>query len=212
MISPKEIAENLIEGQASKVRELTLAAVAQGVSIEKILNEGLIAAMAVVGEKFEENEIFLPEALLAAKAMLGGMEVLEPLLAGAGVKPLGRIALGTVQGDIHEVGKNLVGIMLKGAGFEVIDFGVNIPPEEFVARVREEEFQMICMSALLTTSMPFMKTTIEALEAAGLRNRIKTMVGGAVVTQKYAGEISADGYAPSASFAVDKAKELLGID
>lgn len=207
----KEIGENLINGQAPKVRELTQAALDKGIEIEKILNEGLIAGMMEVGERFKREEIYLPEVLFAARAMKAGMEVLEPLLLSAGAQPRGKIILGTVKGDVHDVGKNLVGIMLKGAGFEVIDLGVDIAPEKFIDAAKEQGARLIGMSALLGTTIPVMKSTIEALEAAGLKGQIRTMIGGAIVTQSYADKIGADGYAPDAASAVDKAKELLGL-
>jgi len=207
----KAIAENLRYGQASKVKELVQAALDDGVSVEDILNEGLISGMATVGKLFKENEIFLPEMALAAKAMNAAMEILEPLLLKAGgQKVKAKIVLGTVVGDVHNIGKNLVGIMLKGAGYEVYDLGVNVPPERFVDAAAGGA-QIVGMSALLTTTMQNMKTTIEALEKAGLKGQIKTLVGGAVVTQKYADQIGADGYAPDAGSAVDKVKELLGL-
>lgn len=207
----KEIGENLLNGQAPKVRELTQAALDKGIEIEKILNEGLIAGMMEVGERFKREEIYLPEVLFAARAMKAGMEVLEPLLLSAGAQPIGKIILGTVKGDVHDVGKNLVGIMLKGAGFEVIDLGVDIAPEKFIDVAKEQGVRLIGMSALLGTTIPVMKSTIEALEAAGLKGQIRTMIGGAIVTQSYADKIGADGYAPDAASAVDKAKELLGL-
>jgi 5-methyltetrahydrofolate--homocysteine methyltransferase len=207
----KEIGENLIDGQADKVRELTQAAVDKGIAIEKILNDGLIASMMVVGEQFKREEIYLPEVLFAARAMKAGIEVLEPLLLGSGVEPKGKIILGTVQGDVHDIGKNLVGVMLKGAGFEVIDLGVSVPPQQFIDAAKQQGVRLIGMSALLGTSMPMMQTTIEAFEAAGLKGQVKTMIGGAIVTQSYADKINADGYAPDAASAVDKAKELLGL-
>ena len=205
------IRENLMKGQVPKVKELIQAALDEGVGVEKIVNEGLLAAMSVVGEQFKREEIFLPEVLFAARAMLAGMEVLEPLLAGAGVKPIAKIALGTVKGDIHNIGKNLVGIMLRGAGFEIIDLGIDVPPEKFVDAAQEGA-RLIGMSALISTTMVAMKPVIEALEIAGLKDRVKTMVGGAIVTQAYADQIGADGYAADAVSAVTKAKGLLGLD
>ncbi|MFQ5988145.1 MAG: corrinoid protein [Dehalococcoidia bacterium] len=207
----KEIGENLINGQAPKVRELTQAALDKGIELERILNEGLIAGMMEVGERFKREEIYLPQVLFAARAMKAGMEVLEPLLLSAGAQPRGKIILGTVKGDVHDIGKNLVGIMLKGAGFEVIDLGVDIAPEKFVDAAKEQGARLIGMSALLGTTIPGMKSTIEALEAAGLKGQIRTMIGGAIVTQSYADKIGADGYVPNAASAVDKAKELLGL-
>ncbi len=209
MVSMKEIAENLVQGEVSKVKELTQAALSEGVDAQKVLKDGLIAGMDIVGERFKADEMFLPEVLLSAQVMLAAAEVLEPELARVGAKPFAKVALGTVQGDIHSIGKNIVGMMFQGAGFKVIDLGVDVSPERFVDAVRQEQAQMVCMSALLTTTVPFMKTTIEALQAAGLKGRVKTMVGGAVVNQRYADEIGADGYAPDAAAAVDKARELL---
>jgi 5-methyltetrahydrofolate--homocysteine methyltransferase len=207
----KEIQATLIEGQADKVEELTQAALAKRIGVEKILNEGLIAGMAVVGEQFKREEIYLPEVLFAGRAMKAGMEILEPLLLSAGAKPLGKVILGTVQGDVHDIGKNLVGIMLKGAGFEVIDIGVDVAPEAFVDAAKQEGAPLIGMSALLGTTLPCMKDTVEALATAGLKDQVRVMVGGALVTQSYADSIGADGYAPDAASAVDRTKELLGL-
>ena len=206
-----EISHNLIKGQAPKVKDLTQEALKQGVRVDRVLNEGLIASMALVGERFERKEIFLPEVLFAARAMYAGLDVLEPLLADTGVEPVGKIVLGTVQGDIHDIGKNLVGIMMRGAGFEVIDLGIAVPPQRFVDAVTDD-VQLVGMSALTGNTMPFMQNTIEALEVAGLRKKVKTMVGGAIVTQRYADRIGADGYAPDATSAVRKARELLGME
>lgn len=207
----KQITENLIEGEVDKIKELTQAAVDKGIEVEKILNEGLIAGMTTVGEQFKREEIYLPEVLFAARAMKAGMEILEPLLLSSGAEPKGKIILGTVKGDVHEIGKNLVAVMLRGAGFEVTDLGVGVAAEQFIEAAREQGAWLIGMSALLGTTMQNMQTTIEALEAAGLKGQIKTMIGGAIVTQSYADKIGADGYAPDAGSAVDKAKELLGL-
>jgi 5-methyltetrahydrofolate--homocysteine methyltransferase len=207
----KEIAENLIEGEVDKVKDLTQAALDKGIEVEKLLNEGLIAGMTVVGEQFKKEEIYLPEVLFAARAMKAGMEILEPLLVSSGTEPKGKIILGTVKGDVHDIGKNLVAVMLKGAGFEVIDLGVGVAAEQFIEAAREQGSRLIGMSALLGTTMQSMQTTIETLEAAGLKGEIKTMIGGAIVTQGYADKIGADGYASDAGSAVDKAKELLGL-
>ena len=204
------IRESLMKGQAPKVVELIRAAVDEGVGVNRILNEGLIDAMSVIGEQFKKEEIYLPEVLFTARAMLAGMEVLEPLLADAGVEPIARIALGTVKGDIHNIGKNLVGIMMKGAGFEVIDLGIDVPPEKFIEAVQGGA-HLIGISALTSTTMLGMRPVIEALEAAGLKDKAKTMVGGAIVTQAYADKIGADGYAADAVAAVVKAKGLLGL-
>jgi len=205
------IRESLIKGRAPKVSELIQTALDEGITVDRILNEGLIAPMSVVGEQFRKEEIYLPEVLFVARAMQAGMAILEPLLVSAGVEPIGKIALGTVKGDIHNIGKNLVGIMFKGAGFEVIDLGIDVPAERFVDAAREG-IPLIGMSALTSTTMLAMKAAIEALETAGLRNQVKTMVGGAIVTQTYADRIGADGYAPDAVSAVAKAKELLGLN
>ncbi|MFH1383135.1 MAG: corrinoid protein [Chloroflexota bacterium] len=207
----EEIAQNVIEGQRDKVAESVRAALTEGVEANEILNGGLIAGMTKVGELFREDEMFVPEVLMAAKAMRAGTEVLEPHLLGKGAKTLGKVVLGTVKGDIHEIGKNLVAIMLRGAGFEVVDIGVEAPAEKFVTAAKSEGAQVVGMSSLLTSSMPALKTTIEAFKAAGLRDSVKIIVGGAVVTQKYADEIGADGYAPDAGAAIDKVKTMVGI-
>lgn len=201
------IAENLIKGQSAKVKELVQQAVNEGVDVQKILNEGLIAGMNVVGAKFKANEFYIPEVLIAARAMHAGMDILKPLLAKSNVKTLGRFVIGTVKGDLHDIGKNLVAMMVEGAGFEVIDLGIDVPPEKFVEVAKEKQPNVIGMSALLTTTMPAMKTVVDALKSAGLK--VKTIIGGAPVTQAYADEIGADGYAPDAASAVDKVKELV---
>jgi len=205
------IAENLKEGQAARVKELTQAAVDEGISASDVLDKGLIGGMTVVGKLFKENEVFLPEVMQAAKAMDAGMEVLAPLLLkSGGQKVKGKIVLGTVAGDVHSIGKNLVGVVLRGAGFEVTDLGINTPTQKFVDAALNGA-QIIGMSALLTTTMQNMKIVVEALEKAGLKGRTKTMIGGCIVTQEYADSIGADGYAPDAGSAVDKAQELLGL-
>ena len=205
------IAENLKEGQADRVKELTQAAVDEGISASDVLDKGLIGGMTVVGKLFKENEVFLPEVMQAAKAMDAGMEVLAPLLLkSGGQKVKGKIVLGTVAGDVHSIGKNLVGVVLRGAGFEVTDLGINTPTQKFVDAALNGA-QIIGMSALLTTTMQNMKIVVEALEKAGLKGRTKTMIGGCIVTQEYADSIGADGYAPDAGSAVDKAQELLGL-
>ncbi len=207
----QKIAESLIEGEADKVRELTQSSIDKGIDLQRILNEGLIAGMSAVGKQFKKEEIFLPEVLFAARAMKAGMEIVEPLLLSSGAARKGKIVLGTVKGDVHDIGKNLVAIMLKGAGFEVIDIGVDTPAERFIQAAREQGAKLIGMSALLGTTMQNMQTTIKALEEAGLKGQVKTMIGGAIVTQSFADKIGADGYAPDAASAVDKAKELLGL-
>jgi 5-methyltetrahydrofolate--homocysteine methyltransferase len=205
------LAENLINGKAQEVKELTQKALDEGVSPGEILNGGLIKGMNVVGERFKNNEFYVPEVLIAARAMHAGMDILKPKLAETGVEPIGRVLLGTVKGDLHDIGKNLVAMMLEGAGFEVIDLGIDVSPEKFVQAVSEQGGDVIAMSALLTTTMTQMKTTLEALEEAGVKGKVKTLIGGAPVTQNYADEIGADGYARDAASAADKAKELLGI-
>lgn len=205
------LAENLINGKANEVKELTQKALDDGVPPGEILNEGLIKGMNVVGERFKNNEFYVPEVLIAARAMHAGMDILKPKLVESGVEPIGKVLLGTVKGDLHDIGKNLVAMMLEGAGFEVIDLGIDVPPEKFVQAVNEQGGDVIAMSALLTTTMTQMKTTLEALEEAGVKGKVKTLIGGAPVTQNYADEIGADGYARDAASAADKAKELLGI-
>ena len=207
----KEMADNLIRGQAAKVKELAQKAIAKGYATKEILDKGLISGMSVVGEKFKKNEFYVPEVLIAARAMHAGMEILRPLLVKLGVKSVATVAIGTVKGDLHDIGKNLVMMMMEGAGFQVIDLGIDVPPEKFVNAVREGA-NLIGLSALLTTTMPGMKTTIEALKTAGVRNKVKVMIGGAPITQSYADEIGADGYGPDAASAVDVAKKLLKIN
>jgi len=210
MANLKGIAESLISGKAAEVKELVQSAVDEGVPVGEVLKEGLIAGMAVVGVKFKSNEFYVPEVLIAARAMGAGMEILEPLLADSGVKAIGKVAVGTVKGDLHDIGKNLVVMMFKGAGFEIDDLGIDVSPEKFVDAAKNGA-DIIAMSALLTTTMPGMKDVIETFEKEGLIGKVKTMIGGAPVTQSYADEVKADGYAPDASSAVDTAKELLGL-
>jgi len=206
----KEIYDGVVAGNAPLVKEYVQKALDAGVEPGVIMFEYLVPAMQEVGERFERHEYFVPEMLIAARAMQGGLNLLRPLMAASGVEPIGTVALGTVKGDLHEIGKNLVGIMLEGAGFKVIDLGVDVPADRFVQAAKNGA-QVIAMSALLTTTMPAMKTTIDALVEAGLRDRVKVMVGGAPVTQAYADQIGADGYAPDASGAARKAKVLLGL-
>ena len=204
-----EIAESLIEGQENRVEELIRMALDEGIDAGDIMSDGLLAGMDVVGERFKQADMFIPEVMLSANAMIAGMDILRPLLFEGGTQGIGKVVLGTVSGDVHKIGKNLVGIMLTGVGFDVIDLGEGVPPEKFVESVIQEKAQLVAMSALLTMTMPFMKDTIDALKEAGLENRIKTLVGGATVTQKFADDIGADGYAPDAVSAAQKAKELL---
>ncbi|MDP7285834.1 MAG: corrinoid protein [Dehalococcoidales bacterium] len=206
-----EIAENVRHGEAVKVSELVRKGLDDGLSWEILLNEGLFKGMEVVGELFREEEIFIPEVLMAAKAMDAGQKPLEPLIEGAvGGKKMGKVILGTVKGDLHNLGKNLVGVMLKGAGFEVIDLGVDVAAEKFVDAVVSGKARLVGMSALITPTMPYLKTAIDALHEAGLKGQVKTIIGGACVTQQYADEIGADAYGDNAGEAVEKAKKLLG--
>ncbi len=209
MATMQEIAECLIKGQAPKVKELVQQAINSGVTPAQVLTEGLIAGMNVIGERFKKNEVYVPEVLIAARAMHAGLGVLKPLLAAAGVQPIGKVVIGTVKGDLHDIGKNLVGMMLEGAGFQVIDCGIDCTPEKFIKAAQDNGATIIGMSALLTTTMPSMKSVVEALVQASLKGTIKTMIGGAPVTQRYADEIGADGYAPDAASAVDVAKQLM---
>ncbi|MEW6578534.1 MAG: corrinoid protein [Chloroflexota bacterium] len=205
----QEIRQAVIDGQAKVVVPKVEQALAEGLDPDVILHEGLIDAMGEVGRMFEEGEYFVPEMLIAARAMSAALELLKPLLVEKGVEPIGTVAIGTVKGDLHDIGKSLVAMMLEGAGFEIVNLGVDVAPEKFVAEIQKGA-QIVAMSALLTTTMPNMKTTIEALKAAGLRDKAKVLIGGAPVTQAYADEIGADGYAPDASAAVRKAKQLIG--
>ena len=208
----QEISENLQEGEAEKVAELVKKALDAGISCDVILDKGLFAGMQIIGKLFREEEIFVPEVLMAAKAMEAGQKVLEPLMAKTGGKEnKGKVVLGTVRGDVHNLGKDLVAMMLKGAGFEVINLGVDISEEKFVEAVKREQPKVVAMSALLTTTMPYMRTTMEALKKAGVRDSVKTIIGGACVTQQYADEIGADGYADNAGAAVEKMKVLLNL-
>ena len=207
MADLKALADAVINGDQNKALEITKAALEEGTAAKDVLDNGLIAGMDVVGERFKKNEIYIPEVLISARAMKMAMEVLEPELVKAGVEPVGKLLIGTVQGDLHDIGKNLVAMMLKGAGFEVIDLGVDVGPEKFVEQVKAAKAQLIGMSALLTTTMPGMEKTIKAVKDAGIP--VKVMIGGAPVTQDYADRIGADGYAPDAASAVDLAKSLV---
>lgn len=209
MTNLDDIRQRVIEGQASAVAEQVEQALSEGQDPGTILNEALIPAMAEVGDLFEQGEYFVPEMLIAARAMQAGLKLLKPLLVESGAKPIGTVAIGTVKGDLHDIGKSLVAMMLEGAGFEIIDLGVDVPPEKFVEALQNGA-NVVAMSALLTTTMPNMKTTVTAITEAGLREQGRIVVGGAPVTEAYAQEIGADGYASDASSAVRKVKELLG--
>jgi len=204
-----EMNTSIIEGDGDKVEELTRQALDQGVEVKTILSDGLIATMDVVGQRFQSGELFIPEMLIAGEAMTRGLNVLRPLFKESGIKPQGTVVIGTVEGDRHDIGKSLASMMMEGAGFKMIDLGVDVSPEQFVKSAKEEEAQLVGMSALLTTTMPSMKATIDALKEAGLIDKVKTLIGGAPVTQEYANKIGADGYAPDAALAVKKAKELV---
>jgi len=211
MVTLNEIKEAIIQGKPDDAKDLTQRALQGGREADKVLNEALIPAMNEVGEKFGRNEIFFPEMLVAAMAMKDALAVLRPVLVSKGIKGIGKVVLGTVQGDLHDIGKNLVGMLFEGAGFEVIDLGIDTPKEEFVKAIRENGPQLLGLSALLTTTMPRMREVIGALEQEGLRERVKVIVGGAPVTQEYADEIGADGYAPDAPSAANKARDILEI-
>ena len=208
MANMKAIADALFKGDRDKVVKLTKEAIEAGTKAEEVLNDGLIAGMDVVGTKFKANEIYVPEVLIAARAMHGGMAILEPELKKAGVKPLATVVLGTVKGDLHDIGKNLVGMMLTGGGVKVVDVGTDVPAGKFVEICKAEGAAVCAMSALLTTTMPQMAEVVKALKDAGVK--VKTIIGGAPVTQNYADEIGADGYAPDAASAVDVTKQLIG--
>ena len=205
----KALYEAVVSGNAKATQALTQQALAEGVDPLKLVNEYMVPAMDEVGRRFEANEYFVPELLISARAMKASLELIRPLLTARGDKPVGRVAIGTVKGDLHDIGKNLVGSLLEGGGFEVIDLGVNVSPEKFIATVNEKQANIIAMSALLTTTMPSMKTTIDALKQAGVRDKVKVLIGGAPITQKYADEIGADGYSESAVGAVALAKKAV---
>ncbi|HOW44897.1 MAG TPA: corrinoid protein [Candidatus Aminicenantes bacterium] len=205
-----EISQRLEEGDDAAVPRLVGEALAGGLAAKAVLDDGLIAGMNVVGGRFRDREIFLPDVLLAARAMYAGLDVLKPLLERAGVASRGRVVIGSVHGDLHDIGKNLVGIMLKGAGFEVIDLGHDVPAARFVAVARERDARVIGMSALLTTTMPVMKEVVDLLARENLRGRVRTIVGGAPVSAEYAAEIGADAYGYDCAQAVERVKELAG--
>jgi 5-methyltetrahydrofolate--homocysteine methyltransferase len=204
----KEIYEAVKEGNNQLAQQKVQQALDAGVPPVEILNQGMIEAMAEVGRLFEEGEFFVPEMLIAARAMQGGMAVLKPHLLESDVKSAGKVAIGTVKGDLHDIGKNLVSMMLEGAGFEITDLGTDVAPDKFVSTVQQGGHDIIALSALLTTTMPNMKATIEALKAAGIRDQVKVIIGGAPVTDAYAQQIGADGFSPDASRAVHLAKSL----
>jgi 5-methyltetrahydrofolate--homocysteine methyltransferase len=205
----QKLSEAIINGDAKTAHELTQTALNENVDPQIIIKEYLVPAMDEVGRRFESNEYFVPELLIAARAMKKSLELINPILASRGHKPAGRIVIGTVKGDLHDIGKNLVASMLEGAGFEIIDLGVDVQPETFVSAVKEKEPGFVALSALLTTTMPSMKHTIDAFKEAGIRDKVKVLVGGAPVSQRYADEIGADGYSDSASGAVSLVRTLI---
>ncbi len=209
MADREQITQRRIGGDIPGVQKLAKEALDAGIPAQEILNQGLIPGMNVVGDRFKQNQIYIPEVVLSAKAMHAGVELLRPHLEAGQIKPSATVVIGTVQGDLHDIGKNLVTMMLKGAGFEVIDLGIDVPAERFASEVADSKAHILALSALLTTSMPNMKKTLDLLSERGLRQGVITMVGGAPVTQTYADEIGADGYAQNASLAVDRARELL---
>lgn len=204
------IFEAVLDGNMHGTGALVQEAVDAGLDAGEILQKGLIAAMGEVGALFEEGEYFVPEMLVAARAMKAGLAILQPLLVDADVEPVGQVVLGTVQGDMHDIGKNLVGMMLEGAGFKIADLGTDVPPEKFIEAIQANGADVVGLSALLTTTMPSMERTIKAISEAGLRDQVKIIVGGAPVTAAYAHQIGADGFAPDASQAATLAKGLLG--
>lgn len=209
MTDLKEISQMLQKGQAPKVKEMVQNAIDEGIEPKKILEEGLLSGMSIIGEKFKKNEVFVPEVLIAARAMNAGMDVLEPILTEKGNKPVGSAVIGTVKGDLHDIGKNLVAMMLKGAGFKVTDLGTDVSKEDFINKAEETGADIICMSALLTTTMTYMKEVIEELKEKGLRDKYIVMIGGAPLTNDYAEQVGADYYTPDAATAAETAKAAL---
>lgn len=206
-----KLRDAIIDGDAKTAKAVTEVAISEGMDPQTLLSEIMVPAMDVVGSRFECGEYFVPELLIAARAMKGCLALLRPLLTKSGAKSAGKVAIGTVKGDLHDIGKNLVAAMLEGGGFEIIDLGVDVSPDKFVAAVQEKGATIVCLSALLTTTMPAMKDTIAALKASGLRERCKVMIGGAPITDAYAKEIGADGYSDNASSAVALARRLSSV-
>jgi len=209
MVDLNNVSEALQRGDAEKVGELVKQALEENLLPKDILENGLIKGMDIIGGKFKRNEVYVPEVLIAARAMHAGMDILRPKLVETGVKNIGKVAIGTVKGDLHDIGKNLVKMMLEGGGFEVIDLGTDVSPDKFVEAVKLHHPNIIGMSALLTTTMVNMAEVVKALEAEGLKDKVKIMIGGAPITQNYADQIGADGYSPDAASAVDKAKTFV---
>lgn len=203
-----DISENLQRGKAKIVKELVQQAIDQGIPVREILEDGLLAGMSVIGEKFKNNEVFVPEVLVAARAMNMGASLLKPLMAEAGVQASGKVCIGTVKGDLHDIGKNLVKMMMEGKGLEVVDLGTDVPPEKYIETAKEQGCQVICCSALLTTTMGVMEEVVKQAETAGIRDQVKIMVGGAPVTDTFCKQIGADCYTPDAATAADAAVAL----
>ena len=206
----ENVYQAVLQGDAPATQAGVQSALDENLEAEKILKEGLIPAMTEVGRLFEENEYFVPEMLISARAMQSGLNLLKPYLVSSGVPAAGKVVIGTVKGDLHDIGKNLVMMMLEGSGFEIVDLGTDVSAQQFADSIKENQASILAMSALLTTTMPNMKATIEALEADGLRDRVKVIVGGAPLTQQYADQIGADGFAPDASAAARLARSLTG--
>lgn len=206
-----EISENVVKGDADAVAELVQGALDGGVDVQRVMNEGMVKGMTVIGERFKNNEIYLPEMMVAARAMNAGLDIVEPLMAKSNTSYVGKVVIGSVRDDLHDVGKNMVRIMFKGAGFQVFDLGIDVSPDEFVRAAKDNDADLIAMSALLTLTIHNMKETIKAIEGAGLKDETKIMVGGAPVTQNIADQVGADGYAPDCARAVERAKQLLGL-
>ena len=209
MFDAKSMIAALVEGDEGKLTALVQEALDRGVSAGQILSDGLMSGMDIIGEKMENEDMFIPEVLKSAKAMSNVVRILTPLLAEGEVKVAGKVVIGTVKGDLHDIGKNLVAMMLESAGFEVYNLGVDVTPEKFIAEIKAREANLLCLSALLTTTMPMMKKTIAAVTDGGLRDQVKILVGGAPLTQKFADDIGADGYASDAGSAVKAAKAVL---
>lgn len=204
----KEISQYLQQGRAKNVKELVQKALDEGIDARTILNEGLLDGMSIIGEKFKNNEVYVPEVLIAARAMYAGIDVLKPVLSSSGVESIGKVVLGTVKGDLHDIGKNLVKMMMEGRGLEVIDLGIDVPPEKFIEAAKEHNAQIIACSALLTTTMTEMKNVVEAAKEAGIRDKVTIMVGGAPVTENFCKSIGADIYEPDAASAAESAAKI----
>jgi len=199
----------VLNGDSKNAKAITGEAIEEGIDPMILVTQHMVPAMAEVGRRFECNEFFVPELLIAARAMKASLELIRPLIANSGIQPAGKVAIGTVQGDLHDIGKNLVAAMLEGGGYEIVDLGVNVPPEKFISAVRDNKANLVAMSALLTTTMPSMKKTIDAIKEAGVRDRVKILIGGAPISQRYADEIGADGYCDSAAKVCKMAAQVL---